>query len=55
MIESLEASLTNDGSEAGECIRQEIIILKNKKSLIMRNPSILGMKTPIPYRLFVLI
>lgn len=41
MIESLEASLPNDGSEAGECIRQEIIILKNKKSLIMRNPSIL--------------
>lgn len=41
MIENLEASLQNNASEAEECIRQEINILKNKKSLIMKNPSIL--------------
>jgi hypothetical protein len=42
MIENLEASLQNNASEAEECILQEINILKNKKSLIMKNPSILG-------------
>jgi hypothetical protein len=41
MIENLEASLQNNASEAEECILQEINILKNKKSLIMKNPSIL--------------
>jgi hypothetical protein len=41
MIENLEASLQNNTSEAEECIKQEINILKNKKSLIMKNPSIL--------------
>jgi hypothetical protein len=42
MIENLEASLENNTSEAEDCIKQEINILKNKKTLIMKNPSILG-------------
>ncbi|KYQ89275.1 RWP-RK domain-containing protein [Tieghemostelium lacteum] len=42
MIENLESSLQNNPSEAEECIKQEITILKNKKTLIMKNPSILA-------------
>ncbi|KAF2075265.1 hypothetical protein CYY_003441 [Polysphondylium violaceum] len=42
MIENLEQSLQNNTSEADECIKQEIITLKNKKTLIMKNPSILA-------------
>lgn len=47
MIENLESSLQNNTSEAEDCIKQEINILKNKKTLIMKNPSILGKFTSI--------
>eukprot|EP01133_Synstelium_polycarpum_P007987 gene7987-9382_t len=42
MIENLESTLQNNTTEAEECIKQEISILKNKKTLIMKNPSILA-------------
>jgi hypothetical protein len=42
MIENLESSLQNSTTEADDCTRQEISILKSKKTLIMKNPSILG-------------
>eukprot|EP01132_Coremiostelium_polycephalum_P007585 gene7585-9326_t len=42
MIENLEQSLQNNPSEAEDCIKQEISILKSKKTLIMKNPSILA-------------
>ncbi len=54
MIENLEASLQNNASEAEECIRQEINILKNKKSLIMKNPSILGISLLL-FALFIVL
>jgi len=41
MIENLESSLENNTTEQDDCTRQEISILKSKKILIMKNPSIL--------------
>eukprot|EP01112_Ceratiomyxa_fruticulosa_P002412 TRINITY_DN1252_c0_g1_i5.p1 TRINITY_DN1252_c0_g1~~TRINITY_DN1252_c0_g1_i5.p1 ORF type:complete len:488 (+),score=99.70 TRINITY_DN1252_c0_g1_i5:591-2054(+) len=41
MIENAEASILTGNPDAEVCTRQEIEILKSKKALIMKNPSIL--------------